>query len=146
MASAKPRGQVSRGQQGSEACSLPARCLVVPVDVGKWSAMALVADHYGEVVVEPFVFALSEPGVQELLSAVEKPRPGAPARGLPARGLPGRGGGRRPLPPHARHPPGRSRHRSLVQLNPAAVKEARSQQLCRRASRRSGSAQQGGAS
>jgi transposase len=27
------------------------RCLVVPVDVGKSMAMALVADHYGEIVV-----------------------------------------------------------------------------------------------
>ena len=29
------------------------RCLAVPVDVGKWSAMALVADHHGEIVVAP---------------------------------------------------------------------------------------------
>ncbi len=27
------------------------RCLVVPVDVGKSAAMALIADHYGEIVV-----------------------------------------------------------------------------------------------
>jgi hypothetical protein len=36
--------------------------------------MALVADHHGEVVVAPFVSALSGPRVQQLLSAVEKPR------------------------------------------------------------------------
>ncbi len=32
----------------------PARCLVVPVDVGKTAAMALVADISGEVIVRPF--------------------------------------------------------------------------------------------
>ncbi len=40
----------------------PARCLVVPVDVGKSAAMALVADHYGEVVVAPFEFDRPRPG------------------------------------------------------------------------------------
>ena len=49
----------------------PRRCLVVPVDVGKWSAMALVADHHGEVVRAPFEFRLDEPGVRWLLSAIE---------------------------------------------------------------------------
>lgn len=49
----------------------PRRCLAVPVDVGKWSAMALVADHHGEVVVAPFTFNLDEPGVRRLLSVIE---------------------------------------------------------------------------
>jgi transposase len=40
----------------------PQRCLVVPVDVGKRSAMALPADHYGEVVAEPFTFELTVSG------------------------------------------------------------------------------------
>lgn len=40
----------------------PQRCLVVPIDVGKSTAAALIADHYGEVVVEPFDFALTEAG------------------------------------------------------------------------------------
>ncbi len=40
----------------------PGRCLVVPIDVGKSAAMALVADHYGEVVVAPFNFDLTESG------------------------------------------------------------------------------------
>jgi hypothetical protein len=31
----------------------PQRCLAVPVDVGKAVAMALVADHYGEILVAP---------------------------------------------------------------------------------------------
>lgn len=37
----------------------PARCLVVPVDVGKRSALAMVADHHGEVVGDPVEFALA---------------------------------------------------------------------------------------
>jgi hypothetical protein len=37
----------------------PQRCLVVPVDVGKTSAVALVADHHGEILVPPFEFALT---------------------------------------------------------------------------------------
>ena len=40
----------------------PQRCLAVPVDVGKAIAVALVADHYGEIVVAPFAFALTETG------------------------------------------------------------------------------------
>lgn len=47
------------------------RCLVVPIDVGKRSAMALVADHCHEVVVAPFMFDLSEDGVAELLKVVD---------------------------------------------------------------------------
>ncbi|MGH9128450.1 MAG: hypothetical protein ACRDY2_05670 [Acidimicrobiales bacterium] len=35
---------------------------MVPIDVGKSAAMALVADHYGEVVVAPFNFDLTESG------------------------------------------------------------------------------------
>jgi hypothetical protein len=42
------------------------RCLVVPVDVGKSMAMALVADHYGEIVVAPFEFQLTETGFSSL--------------------------------------------------------------------------------
>lgn len=48
------------------------RCLVVPVDVGKRSAMALVADHCHDVVVEPFTFDLCVSGVKELTAAVER--------------------------------------------------------------------------
>jgi hypothetical protein len=50
----------------------PQRCLVVPVDVGKSMAMALVADHYGEVVVEPFEFALNEAGFAMLAAAIAR--------------------------------------------------------------------------
>jgi transposase len=103
----------------------PSRCLVVPVDIGKWSAMALVADHYGEVIVEAFEFALTESGVASLLVAVARAEAGRQAQicrvGIEATG---------------------HYHRTLVSrlacaglevvtLNPAAVKEARSQQLLR---------------
>ena len=40
----------------------PQRCLAIPVDVSKAVAVALVVDHYGEVIVAPFEFALSEAG------------------------------------------------------------------------------------
>jgi transposase len=48
----------------------PQRCLVVPVDVSKAIAVALVADHYGEVVVAPFEFALTETGFAVLSAAI----------------------------------------------------------------------------
>jgi transposase len=103
----------------------PARCLVVPVDVGKWSAMALVADHYGQMIIEPFSFSLSEPGVQALLVAVARAdaerqahicRVGIEAAGHYHRTLMSRLAGE---------------GLEVVQLNPAAVKEARAQQLMR---------------
>lgn len=103
----------------------PTRCLVVPVDVGKWSAMALVADHYGEIIVEPFTFTLTEPGVRNLLVAIARGeaerqahicRVGIEAAGHYHRTLLSRLAGE---------------GLEVVQLNPAAVKEARSQQLMR---------------
>jgi transposase len=104
----------------------PAACLVVPVDVGKWSAMALVADHHGEVVVAPFVFKLDEPGVQRLLSVVDTAvveRQAAVCRvGVEAAGH------------YHRTVVARLRAAGVevVELNPAQVKEARAQQLLRR--------------
>ena len=50
----------------------PARCLVVPIDVGKVMAMALVADHYGEIVAAPFEFGLTETGFMSLAAAVAR--------------------------------------------------------------------------
>ena len=50
----------------------PQRCLVVPVDVGKSTASALVADHYGELVVEPFEFALTEWGFDCLATDIAR--------------------------------------------------------------------------
>jgi transposase len=44
----------------------PSRCLAAGIDVGKYEALCLVADHRGEVVGEPLVFALNERGVVDL--------------------------------------------------------------------------------
>ncbi len=48
----------------------PQRCLVVPVDVGKCSAVALVADHYGQIVGELFEFDLTVSGAARFASTV----------------------------------------------------------------------------
>ena len=46
------------------------RVLLVPIDVGKRSAMSLVANQFGEVIVDPFAFVLDRPGVDGLLDRV----------------------------------------------------------------------------
>jgi transposase len=46
------------------------RVLLVPVDVGKRSAMSLVANQLGEVIVDPFEFPLDGVGVDILLDQV----------------------------------------------------------------------------
>ncbi|HUY63909.1 MAG TPA: IS110 family transposase [Acidimicrobiales bacterium] len=103
----------------------PGRCLVVPVDIGKWSAMALVADHYGEVIVEPFEFALTETGVQCLLVAIARAE--AARQALICRvGIEATGHYHRTLVARLA-----AAGAEVIQLNPAAVKEARSQQLMR---------------
>ena len=50
----------------------PQRCLAIPVDVGKATAVALVADHYGEIIVAPFEFALIEAGFAVLSAAITR--------------------------------------------------------------------------
>lgn len=104
----------------------PARCLVVPIDVGKSTACALVADHYGEMIVSPFDFPLTETGFGLLAAAIarveqcraaEVVRVGVESAGHYHRTLVSRlveGGF------------------EVVELNPRAVKEARSQQLLAR--------------
>ena len=95
------------------------RCLVVPVDVGKWSAMALISDHCHEVVVAPFGFDLTESGVAKLLMIADEyaarldagsVRFGVEAAGHYHRGL-----------VTALDAAGRD----VVELNPAIVKDAR---------------------
>ena len=49
----------------------PQRCLVVAVDVGKRTAVALIADHYGQIVVEAFEFELTASGCRRLIAAVD---------------------------------------------------------------------------
>lgn len=104
----------------------PAACLVVPVDVGKWSAMALVADHHGEIVVAPFEFGLDEPGVRRLLSVIEVQV--ADRHAVLCRvGVESAGHYHRTVVARLR-----AAGVEVVELNPAQVKEARSQQLFRR--------------
>src|SRR5688500_1925847 len=104
----------------------PRRCLAVPIDVGKWSAMVLIADHQGEVVTRPFEFRLDEPGVRGLLSAIEAAA--VERRSVVCRvGVESAGHYHRTLVSRLR-----SAGVEVVELNPAAVKEARSQQLLRR--------------
>lgn len=50
----------------------PERRLVVPIDVGKSTAMALVADASGQRRVAPFTFALDRPGLADLVARVER--------------------------------------------------------------------------
>jgi transposase len=52
----------------------PSRCLAAGIDVGKYEALCLIADHRGEVVGEPLVFALNEPGVVALERSLAEAR------------------------------------------------------------------------
>jgi transposase len=102
------------------------RCLVVPIDVGKSMAMALVADHYGEVVVAPFEFALTETGFGTLATGIARAESIREAEVLRV-GVESAGHYHRTLVARLH-----SGGFEVVELNPAAVKEARSQQLLRR--------------
>ena len=44
--------------------------MLVPVDVGKRSAMSMVANQLGEMLVDPFEFPLDRAGVDVLLDQV----------------------------------------------------------------------------
>lgn len=103
-----------------------ARCLVVPVDVGKSMAMALVADHYGEMVVAPFEFDLTETGFGSLAAAIGRAE-GARSAEIVRVGVESAGHYHRTLVARLR-----AGGFEVVELNPAAVKEARSQQLLRK--------------
>jgi transposase len=88
--------------------------------------MALIADHHGEVVVAPFEFPLDEPGVCRLLAAItaaERDRHAEVCRV----GVESAGHYHRTLVARLR-----AGAAEVVELNPAAVKQARSQQLLRR--------------
>jgi transposase len=51
---------------------VPQQRIAVPVDVGKHTAMAMVADFAGERLVAPFVFSMDRPGIAELVRRVER--------------------------------------------------------------------------
>ena len=104
----------------------PERCLVVPVDVGKSAAMALVADHYGEMVVAPFEFTLTETGFGLLAGSIARAEAVRCAEVVRV-GVESAGHYHRTLVARLR-----AGGYEVVELNPAAVKEARAQQLLRR--------------
>ena len=101
----------------------PARVLLVPVDVGKWEAMAMVTDLRGEIVTAPFKFAMTANGVkvlgQRTATAV------ADRSAVLCRvGVESAGHYHRPLVTRLVEDAV-----EVVELNPAAVKHARAQQL-----------------
>ena len=69
----------------------PEQCLVVPVDVGKRTAMMLVADHFGHVVRGPVEFKLTTSGLAKFVDVVVRAQ--QRARGCWFAGCPGTGGG-----------------------------------------------------
>ena len=103
----------------------PQRCLVIPVDVGKSIAMALVADHYGEIIVAPFEFALTETGFEVLSAAISRGQHERDALVIRI-GVEAAGHYHRTLVARLR-----AAGMEVVELNPRAVKDARGQQLLR---------------
>jgi transposase len=103
----------------------PQRCLVIPVDVGKAVAMALVADHYGEIITAPFEFALTETGFQVLSAAISRAQHEREALIIRV-GVEAAGHYHRTLVARLR-----AAGLEVVELNPRAVKDARGQQLLR---------------
>lgn len=104
----------------------PDQCLVVPVDVGKSTACALVADHYGEMIVQPFDFPLTETGFGQLSAAVTQAQAYREAV-LVRVGVESAGHYHRTLVSRLQ-----AGGYEVVELSPRAVKEARSQQLLAR--------------
>jgi transposase len=103
----------------------PGRLLAVPIDVGKHSAVAMVCDFYGEIVTEPFAFALTAPGVGALGVAVARAQAARDAAWVRV-GLEEAGHYHRTLLWRLR-----CSGMEVALLNPAQVKENRAQQLLR---------------
>ena len=97
----------------------PQCCLAIPVDVGKATAVALVADHYGEIIVAPFEFALTEAGFAVPSAAITRAQLERDA--LVVRiGVEAAGHYHRTLVARLR-----AAGLEVVELNPKAVKDAR---------------------
>jgi len=99
----------------------PEQCLVVPVDVGKKTAMMLVADHFGHVVCGPIEFMLTTSGlakfVQIVIQAQQRTAAGSVRVGIEAAGH-----------YHWALAAGlRAKGFDVVELNPYHVKMARAQ-------------------
>ena len=99
----------------------PARCLVVPVDVGKRTALAMVADHHGEVVGAPIEFELTRSGTDRLIGVLEHAQQQRHAESLRV-GVEAAGHFHQALCAELDR-----RGLDIVELNPRAVKLARGQ-------------------
>jgi transposase len=96
------------------------RRLLVPVDVGKHEAMALVADATGERLVSPFTFTLDRPGLAEFVQRVERVA-GVLGEVQIEVGVEAAGHYHRPVTASSMLPPSWT----LIELNPAHVTEQR---------------------
>lgn len=96
-------------------------CLVVAVDVGKRSAMALAADHHHRVVIDPFEFDMSNSGLAQLTAAVDRYSSHHVVRSVRF-GVEAAGHFHRGLVTELD-----DAGRDVVEVNPAIVKDARSQ-------------------
>ena len=101
----------------------PDRVLLVPVDVGKWEAMAMVTDLRGEIVTAPFRFGMTTSGVEALAARTASAVADRSAV-LCRVGVESAGHYHRPLVTRLVED-----KVEVVELNPAAVKLARAQQL-----------------
>ena len=90
--------------------------LVVPIDVGKHQAMALVGDFTGELLVRPFRFSMTRAGVAQLVGRVRGVCAQRPVR-LVRVGIEAAGHYHRPLTSVGVLPG----HWQVVELNPAHV-------------------------
>lgn len=97
-----------------------AELIAVPIDVGKASAMALVADFGGQRLTQPFTFTLDRDGLIELVLRVESALEGRPAR-LVRVGVEAAGHYHRPLARTGALPSSWE----VVELNPAHVTQQR---------------------
>jgi len=109
-----PRVQVQA--ESIRQVSALAELVAVPVDVGKSSAMALVADFAGQRLAAPFTFPLDRDGLIELVLRVESALEGRPVK-LIRVGVEAAGHYHRPLTRTGALPSGWE----VVQLNPAHV-------------------------
>ena len=102
------------------------RCLVAGIDVGKYEALCLIADHRGELVGQPLTFRLTQAGAvaleRQLAAAVQQRSALSVRVGVETAGHYHRAIVSRLV--MAGH--------DLVELNPAHVKAARAQQGARR--------------
>src|SRR5665811_1476709 len=104
----------------------PSRCLAAGIDVGKYEALCLVADHRGEVVGEALTFPLTEPGVRALEAMLEA---AVVSRGAVSVRIGVETAGHYHRTVVARLV---AAGHDVVELNPAHVKAARTQQGSRR--------------